>query len=365
MSNTLSNLTPTISASIAEFLNIGDFTIKNRLVMAPLTRSRSDTARMPNALMLEYYQQRANAGLILTEATVISTQAAGYYDTPGLWHAEQAAAWKEINAAVHAQGAKIAVQLWHVGRISDPEIIGATPVSASAVQAAGQVSLLRPKRDYSQPRALTFEEIQQIVAEYKHAAELAKTADFDAVELHAANGYLVEQFLYENTNLRDDLYGGSIENRARFLLQVVDALIEVWGAGRVGVHLSPRGDSHDMQDSNRLALFSYVVEQLNARNIAFIFAREYLAEDSISPVLKQKFAGAWIANEKLTFASATELLAQGHADAVAFGRDYISNPDLFERFKRDAELNSLEPSTLYAGGAQGYVDYPRLQQAEA
>lgn len=343
-------------------LNIGDFEIKNRLVLAPLTRSRSGETRIPNDLMLEYYQQRAGDGLLLTEATVISPQAAGYFNTPGLWSESQALAWKKITDVVHEQDAKIAVQLWHVGRISDPEIIGETPVSASAVQAAGQVSLLRPKRDYVVPRALELEEIQQIIAEYKQAAVWAKIAGFDAVELHAANGYLVEQFLFGNTNQRDDQYGGSIENRARFLLEVVDVLIDVWGAGRVGVHLSPRAESHDMFDEDRLSLFGYVVEQLESRKIAFIFAREYIAADSISPVLRQKFSGAWIANDQLDLDSAEALLASKQADAVAFGRAFIANPDLLDRFQKRAQLNSLNAATLYAASAEGYTDYPVLAE---
>lgn len=350
-------------AELTTPLKIGDFEIKNRLVLAPLTRARSDASRVPNALMLEYYQQRANAGLLLTEATVISPQAAGYYNTPGLWNQAQAEAWKKITDAVHLQGAKIAVQLWHVGRISDPEIIGEIPVSASAIQAAGHVSLLRPKRDYVTPRALEVAEIKQIIADYKHAAVLANQAGFDAVELHAANGYLVEQFLFSNTNQRQDQYGGTIENRARFLLEVVDALIEACGAGRVGVHLSPRALSHDMFDENRVALFSYVVEQINLRKIAFIFSREHLAEDSMGPMLRQKFDGAWIANESLGLDSAQQLLADNAVDAVAFGLAYIANPDLLQRFQQNAVLNELNPTTLYADSAEGYTDYPTLAEA--
>jgi len=348
-------------AELTSPLKVGDFELKNRLVLAPLTRARSGASRVPNDVVVEYYQQRANAGLILTEATIISPKAAGYYDTPGLWSEEQAQAWKKVTDAVHAQNSKIAVQLWHVGRISDPEIIeGETPVSASAVQAAGHVSLLRPERPYPVPRPLEISEIKEIVADYKRAAELAKQAGFDAVELHSANGYLVEQFLYSGTNQREDEYGGSIENRARFLLEVVDALIEVWGAGRVGIHLSPRGDAHDVSDDDRLALFSYVVEQVNARKIAFIFSREYKAEDSISPVLRAKFDGAWIANEKLTLESAKQVLADGEADAVAFGLAYIANPDLLQRFEQNADLNEVNFQTLYAKGAEGYTDYPAL-----
>ena len=340
-------------------LQVGDFEIKNRLVMAPLTRARSGVSRVPNDLMVEYYQQRANAGLILTEATVIGAKAVGYEDTPGLWSEEQAQGWNKIVEAVHAQGSKIVAQLWHVGRISDPELLdGDTPVAPSAVQPAGEVSLLRPKRPYVTPRALSVEEIQEIVAQYRHSAELAKAAGFDGVELHAANGYLVDQFLQSNTNQRDDEYGGPVENRARLLLQVVDAFIEIWGAGRVGVHIAPRGDSHDMSDENPLATFGYVVEQLSQRHVAFIFSREYEAADSIGPQLRQKFNGAWIANENLTAESAQRILAAGQADAVSFGKAYIANPDLLTRLENNLPLNELQFETLYGKGAEGYTDYP-------
>ena len=353
-------------AELNSALQVGDFTIKNRLVLSPLTRARSGAARIPNDLMLEYYQQRANAGLIITEATVISPQAVGYANTPGLWSQQQAEAWAKVVDAVHAQGAKIVVQLWHVGRISHPDLLdGETPVAPSAIQPAGEVSLLRPKRAFVTPRALSHEEIQEIVAQYRNAAEQAKAAGFDGVELHAANGYLIDQFLQSTTNQRDDEYGGSIENRARLLLQVVDAFIEVWGAGRVGVHLAPRGDSHDMGDENPLATFGYVVEQLDQRNVAFIFTREYQAEDSLMPALRPKFKGAWIANEKLTPDSAKHILATEQADAVAFGLAYIANPDLFERLKHDLPLNPVQFDTLYAAGAEGYTDYPSFEPIEA
>lgn len=343
-------------------LTVGDFEIKNRLVMAPLTRARSGESRVPNDLMVEYYQQRANAGLILTEATVIGSKTVGYADTPGLWSQEQAQAWNKIIEAVHAQGSKIVVQLWHVGRISHPELLdGDIPVAPSAIQPAGEVSLLRPKRPYVTPRALSIEEIQEIVAQYKHSAELAKAAGFDGVELHAANGYLIDQFLQSNTNQRDDEYGGPVENRARLLLEVVDAFIEVWGAGRVGVHIAPRGDSHDMGDENPLATFGYVVEQLSQRNVAFIFSREYEAADSISPQLRKKFNGVWIANENLTPESAKRILCEGQADAVSFGKAYIANPDLLQRLEQGLPLNELQPTTLYAKGAEGYTDYPALE----
>ncbi|MCH7313938.1 alkene reductase [Acinetobacter sp. ANC 3882] len=353
-------------AELNSTLQVGDFTIKNRLVLAPLTRARSGEQRIPNDLMVEYYQQRANAGLIITEATVISPKAAGYANTPGLWSQEQAQAWNKIVEAVHAQGSKIVVQLWHVGRISHPDLLdGDTPVAPSAIQPAGEVSLLRPKRAYVTPRALSHEEIQEIVAQYKNAAEQAKAAGFDGVELHAANGYLIDQFLQSKTNHRDDEYGGSIENRARLLLQVVDTFIDVWGAGRVGVHLAPRGDSHDIGDENPLATFGYVIEQLDQRNIGFIFTREYEAADSVLPKLRPKFKGVWIANENLTAESAKRILATGQADAVSFGKQYIANPDLLERLQHDLPLNPLQPQTLYGAGAEGYTDYPVFEKLEA
>lgn len=354
------------SATLEQPLQMGDISLKNRLVMAPLTRARSGTSRVPNALMKEYYVQRANAGLILTEATVIDAKAVGYADTPGLWSAEQAAAWRDIVQAVHGQGSKMVVQLWHVGRISHPDLLdGDTPVAPSAIAAEGDVSLLRPKRPFPTPRALSETEIQAIVAQYRQAAIHAKDAGFDGVELHAANGYLIDQFLQSKSNQRQDQYGGSIENRARLLLQIVDEFIAIWGAGRVGVHIAPRGDSHDMGDENPLATFGYVMQQLSARNIAFVFSREYQADDSIGTQLREQFSGAWIANEGLTAESAKALLADGSADAVSFGKAYIANPDLYTHLLQDAPLNDLDASTLYGSGAEGYTDYPSLAALEA
>ena len=348
-------------AVITDALKIGSIEVNNRLVLAPLTRARSGSSRVPNALNVEYYRQRANAGLMLTEAAVISPTAVGYYGTPGIYNQEQVEGWKAVVDAVHAEGAKIVVQLWHVGRISDPELLnGELPVSASAIAAAGQVSLLRPKRDFVVPRALQVDEIQSIIADYKQAAVLAKQAGFDGVELHAANGYLLEQFLGSKTNLRQDQYGGTLENRARFLLEAVDALIEVWGADRVGVHLSPRMDSHDAGDDTPRETFSYVVQQLELRKLAFIFTREYQAADSLSPVLRKLFSGVWIANENLNPDSAQQILQQGRFDAVAFGKSFIANPDLLTRIQQAAPLNALVAETMYGPDAKGYTDYPSL-----
>lgn len=344
-------------------LTAGDLQLRNRLVLAPLTRARAGVERIPNALMQDYYVQRASAGLILTEATAITPSAVGYADTPGIWSDEQIAGWKKITDAVHAEGGLIVMQLWHVGRISDPIFLdGALPVAPSAIKPAGHVSLVRPKKDYVTPRALTTSEIKVIVQDYRQAAINAKQAGFDGVELHGANGYLIDQFLQTKTNQRDDEYGGSLENRARLLLEVIDQLIEVWGAGRVGLHLAPRGDSHDIGDENPAQTFGYVAEQVGQRQIAFICAREYVADDSLAGLIKQKFGGVFIANEKLDRQQAEQLLDSAEADAVAFGQLYIANPDLVERFKQQAELNTPNPATYYAEGAEGYTDYPFLNQ---
>jgi len=337
-------------------------------VMSPLTRSRATDERVPTDMMVEYYAQRASSGLIITEATVISEEANGYLNTPGLYTEEQVKGWKKVTDAVHAKGGLIVAQLWHVGRISHPDLLnGETPVSASTVQQAGYVSLLRPKREYVVPRPLEISEIQAIVEQYKQSAIKAKQAGFDGVELHAANGYLIDQFLQSSTNQRTDLYGGSVENRARFLLEVVDALIEVWGAGRVGVHLAPRGDEHDMGDENPRETFGYALEELGKRKIAFFFTREHLDEGSISGYLKQRSNGVpYIANMKLSREDAIDLLASGKAEAVSFGKDYISNPDLYERLVEDAPLNELVFDNMIGSQtAEGYIDYPTLAELEA
>ena len=349
-------------------LTLGELKLKNRVVMAPLTRSRATAERVPTAMMAEYYAQRASAGLIISEATVISEEANGYLNTPGLFTDAQVEGWKLVTDAVHARDGLIVAQLWHVGRVSHPDLLnGETPVAASAVEQAGHVSLLRPKREYVVPRALEISEIQAIVEQYKQSAIKAKQAGFDGVELHGANGYLIDQFLQSSTNLRDDIYGGSVENRARFLLEVVDALIEVWGAGRVGVHLAPRGDEHDMGDANARETFGYVLEKLGKRQIAFFFTREYLADDSISEYMQQRSGNVpYIANMKLSREDAINLLETGKADAVSFGKDYISNPDLYERLVEDAPLNELVFDNMIGSQtAEGYIDYPTLAELEA
>ncbi len=343
-------------------VQIGDLHLPNRIIMAPLTRCRSGKERIPNDLMVEYYRQRSGAGLILSEATAIAPQGVGYPDTPGIWTQEQVEGWRKVTTAVHHSGGHIALQLWHVGRVSDPIYHnGALPVAPSAIALSGHVRLVRPLRPYVTPRALELDEIPGIIEAYRQAAINAKEAGFDAVEIHGANGYLLDQFLHDGSNHRTDIYGGSIENRARLLLEVTDAVVSVWGAGRVGVHLAPRGDSQDMADSNPLALFTYVARELGKRKIAFVCAREKLGPDRIGPVLKKEFGGIWIANEQFTRETGNEVLAAGEADAIAFGIPYLANPDLPARFALDEPLNEPDKETFYGEGPKGYTDYPFLK----
>lgn len=345
-------------------LRLGDLDLPNRIVMAPLTRCRASEGRTPNALMRDYYAQRAAAGLILTEATSVTPMGVGYPDTPGIWSQAQVEGWREITRAVHAAGGRIMLQLWHVGRISHPVYLdGEKPVAPSAVAAEGHVSLLRPIQPYPQPRALAIEEIPGVIDAYRRGAENARRAGFDGVEIHGANGYLLDQFLQDGANKREDRYGGAIENRARLMLEVTDAVIDVWGPGRVGMHLAPRGDAHSMGDSDPKATFGHVARELGRRGIAFICAREHQGPDAIGPYLKHEFGGPFIANEGFTFETATAALATGEADAVAFGKSFIANPDLPERFRRHAALNEPRPETFYAQGPEGYVDYPALGEA--
>ncbi|MDY7561774.1 alkene reductase [Pseudomonas sp. 10B1] len=347
--------------TIFDPITLGDLQLPNRIIMAPLTRCRADEGRVPNALMAEYYVQRASAGLIISEATAVTPMGVGYPDTPGIWSDAQVRGWSNITKAVHAAGGRIVLQLWHVGRISHTSYLnGDAPVAPSAIAAAGHVSLVRPLADYPIPRALESAEIADVVDAYRQGAENAKAAGFDGVEIHGANGYLLDQFLQSGTNQRTDEYGGSVENRARLMLEVTDAVVEVWGAGRVGMHLSPRADIHDMGDENLSETFTYVARELGKRGIAFICSREKEAGDSLGPQLKKAFGGNYIANESFTKDSANAWLSSGKADAVAFGVPYIANPDLFERLQQDAPLNAPVPATFYAKGPVGYIDYPRL-----
>jgi len=337
------------------------------IFMAPLTRNRSTGAgRVPNAMMRDYYVQRASAGLIISEATSVAPAGVGYPHTPGVWSAQQVEGWRKIVEGVHRAGGRRFLQLWHVGRISDPVYHdGALPVAPSAIAPKGHVSLVRPQRPYVAPRALKTEEIAGVVEAYRRGAENARTAGFDGVEIHGANGYLLDQFLQDGTNKRDDGYGGSIENRARLLLEVTDAVVSVWGPGQVGMHLAPRADAHDMGDSNLPVTFGYVASELGKRRIAFICARESTKSPRLGPELKAAFGGVYVANEGFTREEAQAVIAAGEADAVAFGKLCLANPDLPRRFALGAPLNAWNAETFYSDGPAGYTDYPTLEERAA
>jgi 2,4-dienoyl-CoA reductase-like NADH-dependent reductase (Old Yellow Enzyme family) len=342
----------------------GDLHLPNRVVMAPLTRARAGASRVPNALMAEYYRQRAGAGLIISEATSVTPMGVGYADTPGIWSAEQVAGWRLVTDAVHQAGGRILLQLWHVGRVSDPRFLGGElPVAPSAIAIDGHVSLIRPLTPFVTPRALRRDELPGIVAAFRTAAENAQAAGFDGVHVHGANGYLLDQFLQDRSNQRTDDYGGSLENRARLMLEVVDAAISVWGPGRVGLHLAPRGDHHGISDHDPLTTFSHVAQEAGRRRIALLCVREHTGAGRIGPQLKAAFGGAYIANEGFTAATANAALAAGEADAVAFGVTAIANPDFTRRLLTGAPLKAPDKTTFYGSGPHGYTDYPALPAA--
>lgn len=350
---------------------VGETDVKNRIFMAPLTRNRANPGGTPSPLAAEYYAQRASAGLIVTEATQISAMGKGYLNTPGIYTPEQVAGWTEIVSAVHDKGGKIFLQLWHVGRISHTSLLphGAEPVAPSAIRAASQTFTENGMTDVSEPRALTLEEITQTVADYKHAAECAKQAGFDGVEVHAANGYLIDQFLQDKTNHRDDDYGGDVANRVRFLSEVLDAVTEVWDSEQVGVRLSPTGTFNDMGDSTPLETFGHVIENLNTRNLAYLHMVERFpgigaGNQDISTLMKlrSQWQGFYISNGDYNLLNAQNAIQSGYANAITFGRIYIANPDLPTRFELGAELNEPDQDTFYGGGAEGYTDYPFLEE---
>ncbi len=353
-------------------VKLGSFTLSNRIVMAPLTRSRATPGDIPAEITATYYAQRASAGLIIAEATQISPQGKGYAYTPGIYNDAQIASWKKITDAVHAKGGHIFLQLWHVGRISHPDIQpgGALPVAPSAIQPAGNAFTESGFKPFVTPRALELAELPGIVEQYRQAAKNAIAAGFDGVEIHAANGYLLDQFLRDKTNKRTDAYGGSIENRARLLLEVVAAITEAIPSERVGIRLSPISPANDSADSNPQALFSYVVEQLNRFNLVYM----HLVEGATGgprtveggfdlQILRRLFKGIYIGNNGYDLALATEARQKNLADLIAFGRPFISNPDLVARLKTNAPLAPLDSATLYGGGAEGYIDYPALSAA--
>ncbi|AON55338.1 alkene reductase [Herbaspirillum seropedicae] len=352
-------------------VQLGAVQLQNRIVMAPLTRSRAQAGDVPSDLAAEYYAQRAGAGLIIAEATQISPEGKGYAWTPGIYNDAHVAAWKKITDAVHAKGGRIFLQLWHVGRISHPDLQPghALPVAPSAVQPEGQAFTESGFKPFVTPRALEAAELPAIVAQYKKAAQLSLQAGFDGVEIHAANGYLLDQFLRDKTNQRTDAYGGSIENRARLLLEVVQAVTSVVPSERVGIRLSPISPANDIADSDPKALFSYVVEQLNRFKLVYLHVvegatggpREVPGGFDLQ-VLRDLFKGLYIANNGYDLDMALQARASNRADLVAFGRPWIANPDLVQRFLHGAELATFNQATLYGGGAAGYTDYPPMKQ---
>jgi N-ethylmaleimide reductase len=357
-------------------LKLGDITLSNRVVMAPLTRMRSkQPGNIPHALNATYYAQRASAGLIIAEATQVSQQGQGYPGTPGVHSEAQVEGWKLVTQAVHNAGGKIFLQLWHVGRISHPshQPNGGLPVAPSAIKpSGGTFSADWQPVAFETPRALETSEIPGIIADYRRGAENAKKAGFDGVEVHGANGYLLDQFLQDGSNQRADQYGGSIENRARLLLEIIDQAIAVWGAGRVGVRLSPYGTFNDMRDSDPVALFTYVLGQLSARKIGYAHIIEPRSSSAGSQdgnianaphtaeIFRKAFTGTLISAGGYNRAEALKAVQDSTADAVAFGRLFISNPDLPKRLQIDADLNSYDRNTFYGGAEKGYTDYPTV-----
>ncbi len=355
-------------------IQLGAIEAKNRVIMAPLTRGRADVPGfVPNQMMAEYYRQRAGAGLIISEATGISVEGLGWPSAPGIWSDEQVAGWQPITKGVHDAGGKIILQMWHMGRIVHPVFLGGEkPVSASATTAPGQAHTPAGKQDYVEAHALTVDEIARVVEDYRHAAKNAKEAGFDGVQLHAANGYLVDQFLRDSTNLRTDEYGGSPENRVRFLREILEALISVWGADRVAVRLSPNGETQGCDDSDPAATFGAAAKVVEELGLAFLELREPGPDGTFgatevpkqSPMIRKIFSGPLVLNSDYTPPSGAADVQSGKCDAIAFGRPFISNPDLPKRIRTGADLapNKDVPQSWYMPGPAGYVDYPAMNE---
>ncbi|MGK7877983.1 MAG: alkene reductase [Xenococcaceae cyanobacterium] len=367
-------VTRTVSQALLSPFNLGDLPLKNRVVMAPMTRARAGSERMPNALMASYYVQRASAGFIITEATVISKQANGWQNTPGIYSDEQASAWKQIVDGVHAKRTPIFLQLWHCGRASHSSFQenGQLPVASSAIKLNGDyIHTPIGKQPYETPRALETSEIPLIVEDYRQAAERAKTAGFDGVEIHAANGYLIDGFLQSRTNHRTDSYGGSIENRYRFLKEVVESILTIWPANRVGVRLSPNGNYNDMGSLDFRETFLYVGKQLNTYSLAYLhlldglgFGFHGLGEPMTLAEFREVFSGPLLGNCGYTQETAEAAIKGGNVDLIAFGRPFISNPDLVERFANGWPLNPpADLNTWYSFGKEGYTDFPTYQES--
>ena len=344
---------------------IGSLPLKNHMVMAPLTRSRAGEGDVPTPTVVEYYRQRASAGLIITEGSQVSAQGKGYMRTPGIFTAEQITGWRQVTDAVHAEGGRIFLQLWHVGRLSHPlvQINSALPVAPSAIKADGEIYTPEGLKSYELPRALDLDEVPDVIADFRQGAENAKRAGFDGVEIHGANGYLIDQFLRDGTNTRTDTYGGSVENRARFLKEVVESVIEVFGASRVGVRLSPIFNYFSMSDSDPQATFNYAAKMLSRYGLAYLHVVELGAGPFDFRELKRRFGGTYIANGGYDAERAGKALSLGDADLVSFGTAFLANPDLVERFKHNRALNEADPTTFYQGEDRGYTDYPTMAQS--
>src|SRR5215470_16202497 len=342
---------------------LGHLELNNRLVMAPMTRSRALDQNVPNPLAATYYAQRASAGLIVSEATQVSPQGVGYVRTPGIHSAEQVAGWKKITGAVHRAGGKIFLQLWHVGRISHPDFHGGElPVAPSAISAQGQVFTAKGPHQMVTPRVLAVTELPGIVEQFRRGAENAKTAGFDGVELHGANGYLLDQFLRDGSNRRTDAYGGTVENRARLPLEVTKAVIDVWGPDRVAYRISPNGTFNSMSDSNPVQAFSYIAAELDKLGIVYLHVVDPVSDGAkrISPLLRRKFSRTYIVNGGFDLDSANSAIHDGEADLVAFGAPFLANPDLPQRYLTNVRLNVPDQATFYAGEDKGFTDYPFL-----
>jgi N-ethylmaleimide reductase len=348
-------------------VTLGDLTLPNRIVMAPLTRNRAVMpGNVPQAMNVTYYAQRATAGLIISEAAQVSPEGVGYPATPGIYSGEQVQGWRAVNDAVHANGGRLFAQLWYCGRISHPDLLqdGQQPVSASAIKPAGDAFTFDGLKPFVEPRALRTEELPGIVDQYRQAAKCAREAGFDGVEIHSANGYLLDQFLRDGTNRRDDNYGGSLENRTRLLMEVLSAVLEIWEPARVGVRISPENSFNDIHDSDPQTTFDFVARGLGGRGLGYLHVVEGEMMGGDSSVdyrqIREHFDGYYMANCGYDKARARSAINSGAADMVSFGQLFIANPDLVQRFKTDAGLNTPDPDTFYGGDEQGYTDYPVL-----
>lgn len=349
-------------------ITMGELELTNRMVMAPMTRNRANQDNAPHDLNVKYYQQRATAGLIITEASQVSAEGVGYPATPGIYSDAQVEGWRKVVDTVHAEGGHIFIQLWYCGRISHPNLLpdNQTPVAPSAIQPEGEAVTFEGLKPFVTPRALETSEIAGIVAQYKHAAQMAKQAGFDGIEVHGANGYLIDQFLRDGSNQRTDQYGGSVENRMRFLNEVLDAVCEVWPSQRVGLRLTPENSFNSMSDSDPQHHFAYFISQLNSRNLAYLHILEGDMMTKQRNVdyrsLRDRFNGIYMANNAYDKDRAEQTLSNGDADMIAFGVPFLANPDLVYRYQNDLPLNDVDPDTFYGGDEHGYSDYPFAEQ---